>query len=363
MKNLTNMPKASIFSPYLNTSGGGERYIFSIADTLSKKYATYLYADRVIKEESLDRFGISLDKVHFLSADLLEKQNLLKRYNSLRQYDLFIYMTDGSIFFSGAKKNLLVVQSPLHIPKSNFLNNLKLTNWQIICYSQFMKTIIQKNLGKNIKISTLAPCIDVSGNGKKIEKKENIILTVGRFFPYPHDKKQGVLINIFKHACKKYFSDWKLIIAGGFTEEGGRNILTQLKDMARGFPIEIMINLSASTLNKLYKKAKIYWHATGFGEDLEKYPERAEHFGIAPLEAMAHGAVPLVYNGGGLKDIIIDGKDGYLWSTSDELVKKTYNLITNDNKLFYEITVRAISKANQYSCDKFYAKLEKIIHN
>lgn len=352
--------KVGIFSPYLEILGGGERYILSIAHVLSQDHDAYMYAGEDIGKKSKEKFNIILNRVHFLSIDLIRKQNLFSRFLTLRQYDLFFYMTDGSLFFSGAKKNFLIIQSPLHIPESNLINKFKFSNWQVICYSQFMKMIIQQKLGNNMKISALPPGIDIPSNQNNWENKENIILTVGRFFLFPHDKKHEILINIFKNNFKKYFNGWKFIIAGGLTEDGGRQIFAKLQNQVRGLPIEIYTNLSADNLNKLYQKAKIYWHATGFGEDLQKYPEKAEHFGITPLEAMANGTVPLVYNGGGLKDTISEGQGGYLWDTPEDLVEKTYNLI-NDEKLLDQQRIIASLKAKDYSSDRFYEKLEKII--
>lgn len=362
MKNEKNAKKSkiAIFSPYLDILGGGEKYIFSIAEALSKKGEVYLYADKKIGEFASGIFGIELKRIHLLPTKTFRGQNLLKRYLNLRQYDVFFYMTDGSLFFSAVKKNFLIIQSPLHIPKSSLLNKLKLYNWQIICYSRFMQDIIRERLGENIKIFSLPPYIRMPKQQVKPESKENIILSVGRFFPYPHDKKHAMLVDLFKSAYEKYFAGWKLIIAGGLTEKGGKEILSAIENRSRGFPIEIMVNIPSDKLSELYQRAKIYWHAAGFGEDLVKHPEKAEHFGIAPLEAMASAVVPVVFNGGGLRDTMIDGKGGYFWNTPQELIEKTASLI-NNVKLLNKQGSEARIRASDFSCRKFYEKLEKII--
>ena len=43
------------------------------------------------------------------------------------------------------------------------------------------------------------------------------------------------------------------------------------------------------------------------GEDAERHPERFEHFGISVVEAMAAGAVPLVFGAAGPGEIVQDG--------------------------------------------------------
>ena len=42
------------------------------------------------------------------------------------------------------------------------------------------------------------------------------------------------------------------------------------KKEAEGFPIEFVINADNDMVWENYVKAKIYWHASGYGEDLEK---------------------------------------------------------------------------------------------
>ena len=69
-------------------------------------------------------------------------------------------------------------------------------------------------------------------------------------------------------------------------------LFSQFRKSAEGFPIEFLVNKKNDELWGIYSKAKIYWHASGFGEDLEAHPEFAEHFGISTVEAMGAGAVP-----------------------------------------------------------------------
>ena len=92
-----------------------------------------------------------------------------------------------------------------------------------------------------------------------------------------------------------------------------------------------------------------------------QFPERAEHFGITTLESMASGAVPIVFGAGGQLDIINDGINGYLWKSENELVEKSVNLIEN-SELLRKISNKAVEYAQQYSCNKFNEKLEKIIY-
>jgi glycosyltransferase involved in cell wall biosynthesis len=269
-------------------------------------------------------------------------------------------MTDGSLFWSPAKKNILIIQSPVHLPSKSFAGRAKLYRWKILCYSDFVKKIIMDRLDK--KADVLPPFVDdVFFQGKGL-KKENMILTVGRFFPHPHSKKQDFLIKTFKKNHQRNFPGWKLVVAGGLTERGGDAIAAELKKEARGCPIDIIINPSFAKLTDLYQKAKIYWHAAGVSEDLDKHPERAEHFGLTTLEAMAGGTVPVVFNAGGQKEIVADDKNGYLWNTEKELNEKTARLI-KDTCLLDKLSKKARESARNYSSREFYERLQQTVFN
>lgn len=96
--------------------------------------------------------------------------------------------------------------------------------------------------------------------------------------------------------CDKGLEGWKLILAGG-AEIGADDYLNNLKSKAFGYPIEIVESPNFKDLVNLYKKARIFWSASGYGIDEEKEPERVEHFGITVVEAMSAGCVPLVFKG------------------------------------------------------------------
>ena len=353
--------KIGIYTPYLDILGGGERYIASIASVLEKNHSVTIFASKAnFKMQFLKTFGIDLTNTLFLSDDIFKKRGLINKYLSLSGFDIFFYMTDGSLFPSSAKKNFLIIQSPVHIPSKNFINNLKIANWQIICYSNFMSDVIKKRINKDSLI--LPPFISQRTNTKISAKgqKENIILSVGRFFLYPHNKKQEILIDVFRDNYKDKFKGYKLVLAGGLTEKSGEDYLSDLKNKAKGLPVEFIINATFAKINDLYSRSKIYWHAAGFGEDLELHPERAEHFGITTVEAASYGAVPVVFAGGGQKEIIQNSISGYLWNTKEELASHTFDLINTPDK-WKVLSENAQKRAKDFPEGKFYEQIQKII--
>ena len=70
--------------------------------------------------------------------------------------------------------------------------------------------------------------------------------------------------------------------------------------------------------------------------------------------------MPLAFNGGGQRELIDEGIDGYLWDSQKMLTDKTEKLIKN-TKLLDKLAGQARIKAKKYSLSKLYAKLEELI--
>jgi glycosyltransferase involved in cell wall biosynthesis len=225
---------------------------------------------------------------------------------------------------------------------------------EVICNSQFTKRFIDNEYGVNSRV--IYPPIDVTNI--KPRKKENVILSVGRFSQLTQAKRQDVLVSSFKRLYVKGGKKWRLILAGGI-EVGADKYLKRLRNMIADYPIEIIESPDYKKLLSLYGKAKIFWSASGYGIDEEKEPLKVEHFGIAVVEAMAAGAVPLIYNAGGHKEVIKDDKNGYLWKKG-QLAKLTGVLIKDKEKLRL-LANKAYKDSKKYSYGKFKKSFESIL--
>ncbi|KKP60034.1 MAG: Glycosyl transferase family 2 [Candidatus Gottesmanbacteria bacterium GW2011_GWA1_34_13] len=345
--------KIGIYDPYLHILGGAERYILTIALILGKNNEIILFGEnKSIIKIAHRKFGFKMPEITMFPWS--DKRN--ERNRKLKQLDLFLYVTDGSIFWSPAKFNILLIQSPLHIPKNNILNNIKLIKWQkILCYSKFMAEIIQKRLHKSAE--TLFVPVEKINIINQV--KQNQIVSVGRFFPHIHNKKQLEMVNIFREMVENGTKNTKLILVGSI-DPGGENYFAEVKRAAYGLPIEIITNAPYKQLFQIYSSASIYWHAAGYDEDLTLNPEKAEHFGVSTVEAMMHGCVPIVFAGGGQLEIVQHEINGFLWKEIHELIEYTEFLLTNEN-YWQEISKQAIKAAHYYTLDKFSEKLKEII--
>lgn len=354
--------KVGIYSPYLDTVGGGERYMLTIAEILSAENNVDVFLDThlqtlnldLIKEKVNRLLDLDLSKVNFVKAPFGKGSKIWERLNYLKKYDLFFYLTDGSVFYSTAKKSILHIQSPIKVSNVSLWNKIKQSSWNLVIYnSNFTKSHCEKFW--KIKGKVIYPPVntEIFKSGKK--KKQ--ILTVGRFFGYLKGKKHELMINSFKKIIdSEKASGWSFHLAGG-ASKGDGVYLEELKQLTVGFPIFLHPNLPFGELKKLYSESAIYWHASGFDET---DPAKMEHFGITTVEAMASGCVPVVIDAGGQTEIVDDGRNGFLWDNLEGLENKTLELILNPEKM-EKFAKAGKEKSQEFSKEKFIEKINSII--
>jgi len=355
MGNSKSKMRAGFFDPYLDTVGGGERYVLTLAEYLLQKgwQVDLFWDDLNIKEKLSSRLNFNLKRINFFNI----KKNLLKKFIIYRNYDLLFWLSDGSIPFLFAKKNILHFQVPFHgVGGGSFWNKIKLRKIRyIVCNSFFTKKFVDKEYGVDSLV--IYPPVEVEKF--KPGEKENIILSVGRFSQLLQVKRQDVLIEVFKKMIDAGISGWKLILAGA-TDVGGKEYFNQLKYQAKSYPVEFLENPKFEILQNVYGKAKIFWSASGFGIDEKKEPEKVEHFGITTVEAMAAGCIPLVVGKGGAKEIIEEGETGFFWDNKDQLIKTTLNLI-KDPRLMKNLFQNVVKSSKKFSKERFCQKFDEII--
>ncbi|MGB6166977.1 MAG: glycosyltransferase family 4 protein, partial [Geitlerinemataceae cyanobacterium] len=186
--------------------------------------------------------------------------------------------------------------------------------------------------------------------------KEKMILSVARF-EAGGSKKQVELIQAFlelQETQPEILTGWKLILVGG-SPPGNPYLKTVEKLIKKtSANIELQINISLDELKAIYAKASIFWHACGLGE---VNPQRFEHFGMATVEAMQSGCVPVVFNGGGQREIVESEKSGFLFNSIAELCEYTHQLISHPQKL-QQMQKAAIDRGQYFGKERFESKVK-----
>jgi glycosyltransferase involved in cell wall biosynthesis len=345
--------KIGIYNPYLDSLSGGERYMLTIASALQHTYEVHVFwNDKTLREKAENRLSINLSKVQFVPTVFSPGIPIISSFIKTKMYDVIIVLSDGSIPFIASRFGILHFQRPFQQVKgTSFANRLKMRNFQtIICNSKFTKRYIDKEF--NVTSQIVYPPVDITSFFPG--KKENVIISVGRFHPF---KKQDVLIKAFA----KFFPDnknWRLVLVGGLLKNDA-DYFESLKKEVKNLPVLLYDNSSFNQLKKLLSKSAIYWHAAGFGESEKDHPENFEHFGITIVEAMASGCIPIVFNGGGLPEIIIPGKNGFLWNSIDELIAITKRINSVDTK--EKMRKQVLLSSKNFDSDLFEKKILSMI--
>ena len=356
--------KAGFYSPYFDAVGGAEKHLLDIASALNKLgYQTIFFADHMkLREKILDRFGSRYSFINYQGG--WKEFNAWQRWQKTKQFDLFFYQTDGSYFFSSAKKNFAYLSTPTKklLPQKSFINTKKFKLWQPFYNSNFVKRYFsrEKLIDNGV---VLYPLLDIHESLPL--NKNKIIISVGRFFQHLHNKRHDVLIKAFLAAKQRYpeFREYRLIIVGSYKAEDA-DYLNQLQQLCQRDPmIKLKINIKHKQLSDYYRQASFYWHAAGYGLDEKKEPEKVEHFGISIIEAMAYGCIPLAYKAGGPKEIILPPTTGFLYKKRAQLIKQTLKLIKN-SQLTKQIGQKAQKRVQKKFGEKpFIQRVKKIITN
>jgi len=394
--------KVVILDPYFETLGGGEKVVSVMAEHLSQKHEVVILVDNEISKEKVNKyFDVDLTNVDF---ELIPDHNLFVKfityhrfrvfgrwkslvydYSSLKMLkrikaDLFINNLYQSNLSSPAKKSIYMCMFPQKIKLEdskasvarkiyNFITKIietillgsrekALKSYSVVTANSKYTSSWIKNYW-DIKSSILYPVCDYMGPPLK---KEKIIMGVGRFFAdngSSHHKRHDLLIKSF---IELGHDDWELHLCGSLGEDkDSKNYFKKLQKLSIGKSnIHLHPNKPFDDIKELYKKASIFWHATGFGYDSEEFPENQEHFGITTVEAMSAGVVPVVYGSAGQKEIVTNEIDGLLWLDIDELKKQTLKLI-NSPSLTSRLQKKSILRAVDFSRENFVLNLNKII--
>ena len=213
----------------------------------------------------------------------------------------------------------------------------------------------------NLRSEVIYPPVDDIGFDQTNPIKHAEILSVGRFFIGSHHKNHLLMIETFSAMVRGGLSGWTLRLIGGAGNRPKDNqYLESLRGAARGLPIKIETDVDVQTLHDAYRNASIYWHAAGHGQNERRSPGSFEHFGISPVEAMSAGAVPVVFDGGGLRETVEHGVSGYLWKRESQLRDLTWRLVRNAI-LRRRLSTAAVTRSKEFGANEFNRQFLEIV--
>jgi len=215
----------------------------------------------------------------------------------------------------------------------------------ILTNSKFSALMIWKFLG--MKSMVLYPPIEIEKYLplSQIKERKNIIITISRIEPL---KNLELVIDIAKEVKTS-----KFIIAGTVgSAKYYINLKKKIKTLGLEDRVVILPNIDEETKMTLLESAKIYLHTM-------KY----EHFGIAVIEAMASGLIPIVHKcGGPWLDIVEYGKYGFGFKNVEEAIEHINSLLEMREDEIQSWRLKLHEKVRNFSYDVFKRKVEHLIN-
>ena len=392
--------RVGIYSELYEGAGlGGREYIVAIlCESLTQQGHSVEYIHHLSEltaEDFSERFGIARDAVRLRRVTTRPPATLRGFFRSRRArkewnlslsgpYDLFINIVHGPPGRCYAKHGVLMILFPFFEPFSVWSGKTiegKPNSWVLARYvyhrvqwrgwmdSYELKTAISRYSQEwarrrwRVESTVIYPPADSSFSPGA---KSNLILSVGRFSGFRVgglSKRQLELMRAFVELCESGVSGWDYHSIGGL---GGwlQDIAYhhEVTEVARaaGRRAHVEANAPRDLLKHLYETGKIFWHAAGFGDDDSKHPELMEHYGIATVDAMSSGCVPVVIKKGAQPEIVEHGVSGFLWENLEELKGYTSQLI-HDDTLRARMAEAAQIRAQQFSRDAFVRRFREFV--
>jgi len=363
-------PTLALYDHAIHFIGGAQKYGLTMAATLQDVFDITILANREVGLEDFRRwYGLDLSRcrIKVLKLPYYEKKEVAHLDPALvsgqepnpfhpvsresGNYDIFINNSMNEMVYPLANISVLVCHFPERRPRIYFYAD----RYDYIVYNS---RYTSEWIAKKWKIPShehIYPYVErKSGGGEKPKRK--LLLSVARF-EVEGTKRQKEMIETFLRLHTFYpeaIKGWKFILAGG--SSSGNRYLAHLEELLRQHPrssIELRVNITATELESLYEEATLFWHLCGIVQD---DPSAVEHFGMTTIEAMEHGVVPIVYDGGGLPEIVDDGVNGFRVKSRAMLLERTLELLRNPS-LVSELSRAARRKAQEFSREKFEARV------
>jgi len=176
------------------------------------------------------------------------------------------------------------------------------------------------------------------------DNREKLVVTISRFTP---EKKLDKIIKVAKE-----LPDYTFILVGS-TGPGSEKIIESLyalKEENQVYNVELKPNLPRRELRELMGRAIFYLH-----------PEFSEHFGIAVVEAMSAGLVPIVYRDGGAWYDAVSKISDMLGYNDIEEAPRIIKTLEDNMDLYIRLREKAVEISKLFNYGNFKKNLlEKV---
>lgn len=377
--------------------GGGQLVAGCMAETLSRHFEVEVIESR--PEHNLERlsraFSLDLGLVRLRTVSEVSESfqipgprgiiEQLRKSNSQvlsQPYDLFIYSGHGAPPLNYACSGLVYCHFPFESRpderslrcEPRWLERNKMDRWlrlrayqyfwqkrmrgydKILTNSHFTAGWIERRWARRAEVLYPPIQMTVPPAGKR-----NLIVSVARFTGGKRSKHQLEMVRAFREFVAQAGAQWELTLIGSCEKSvAGPDYLQAVRYAAQGLPVTFLVNENREVICRSLAEAQFFWHAAGLLIDETQQPDEAEHFGVATVEAMRAGCVPVVIASGGQREIIQDGVNGFLAHDLSELVQKSITL-TRQEKVLLTMGRNARQRSLAFTRSVFDRQISEIV--
>lgn len=190
------------------------------------------------------------------------------------------------------------------------------------------------------------PPVDVEYFSRAVDgpHDENLVVTVSRFTP---EKRLGEIC-----VAAKLLRDYIFVIAGSMSEYSHKTV-EAVRARCNELGVRNVVlkpNLPRGQLLELMERAKYYLH-----------PPFPEHFGIAVVEAMAAGLIPIVYRGGGAWHDVVKDVSPILGYNDVSDVARIIGVLERHPGMAGKLRSKAIERSRLFAYERFRREISRIV--
>ena len=336
------MAKFLVIHPNMDIYGGGERVCHHIMEALvahgqqvellafdfdQDRYCEII-GEKIPENVTVHTLGnrVNVEAKPPLSVYKRRRSilRLLKKYKETAKYDYTFstqtFSTFEATLLEKGQKNIAYVHFPeIHYDYEHSKTTKRMYLWLyrrllekdiekldlVFCNSNYTKDMTEKYWGRfRIKNPVVVyPPVEMRfWSDKPLSQRAKRVLYVGRFVPQKrHELMKKLAVD---------FPQFEFVSAGLLRDSEASWFEGFSKDLPVNYTLKP--NLPEEDLIKLFQDSQIYCHLM-----------EGEHFGIAPMEALASGCITLVHNSGGSGEFI---PEEFRWVTFEDLKEKIVRL-------------------------------------
>ena len=297
--------------------------------------------DITLLQEKIDAFQPDIIHTHLYEAEMVLSQINIGKAKRFSHFHDNMIQLDNSLLFNVSLKNRIT-----NFYERNFLiKTINPTTNNFICISNDSYSYAKKVLPKKnrINISLLLNAIDVSRFTNNIIRggvKQKIrLVNIGSFVK---KKNQIFLVDVANELFNKKINFEIIFLGDGV-------LMQYVKTYAESLSLEdkIIFKGKVAKVEEYLDNSDFYLHSATY-----------EPLGLVLLEAMAAGLPIITLDGKGNRDLMEQGKNGYMIHQQDpkEFAQKIISLVENKDK-YAEISNYCKEYVKQYDIKEYVNKL------